>query len=659
MLNNFLAILRPGGEPGEVQRIARSNGIVPLLWEILLADASPALTAELQQVLGAAAATSVVTDAGRALARLQRFTLLMQPYEPLERIPALRRYLDGAQQHLRDLAQAWSLDNEPPPVLCLNLAELSSSDAAAQRVSTTDQVLHFGEQWQRLERTLAAGDVSMLEERLRFPSLNLDYTHWKTWAGQFGLALFRHDYFDRAFRSPLDGEYADHEYDALGADDDLGNGIHRYREQGKWGVLRRDASGDTILLAAQWDRVLRAGAAEQELVWIKRGERFGLAAIAGEHAGRVLLDPMLDEAGPFHDGLAIARTGARSGFLARDGKWRLQPAWDEAWPFEHGYAAVISDDRLGFIDANGATVVPAQFDAADDFTPAGVARVRRNGQYGLIRADATFAAPLLYDRLQWVEDFSGWLGYRDIDGESTTILLHADGTRWIDPGWETLEVMVPQHSIQARRANLVGLLHWNGDPLLDCAYDELQARLPASFIARRADRVGLIDAAGAPLIPFEFSAIESLEPHFEDDHCLQRHDLARVWSLPGRSKPLAGIWDLQRQRCIVPCQYDYIWLLLLGDADRYGFVVINENPRGERSVRGKYRVGILRDDGSQLVPQDYAWIGERTALNREEAMHHLRGAIYYAWSRGQPVDAAVERNGAVVGLSPTLNADFT
>jgi hypothetical protein len=513
-----------------------------------------------------------------------------------------------------------------------------------------------------LKRTLSAGDFSALEDRLHFAPLNLACTDWKTWAGQFGLALFKHGYFDRAFRRPLQGEYVDHEYDALGTADYLGGGVHRYKSQGKWGVCRRVDEREVPVLDAQWDRVLRAGVDEEELVWIKRGELFGLAAVSGNCAGRILLEPALHEVGPFSNGFAVARMGAKVGFLARSGEWHLQPSWDEAWPFAHGYAAVVVGDRLGFIDTGGVNVIAAQFDVADDFMAAGLARVRKGSNYGLIRADGSFAAPLRYERLVWSADFAGWLCHPDARAEASPTLLHPDGATWIDARWQSLEVVVPQHSIGVWHAGRVGLLQWNGEPLLDCSYDELLPRFPhgaaiaasqphsIQFIARRGDSVGLIDAAGVNLVPFEFSAIESLEPHVEDGHALHRAELARVWSMPGRSKPLAGVWDIERRSCIVPCRFDFIWLMRLGAEAAYCFVVITENPRGERGVKGKYRVGILRGDGSTLVPQDYAWIGERTALNREEAMHHLRGAIYYAWSRDRPVEAATERNGPSVWL---------
>jgi hypothetical protein len=659
LLNSFLYILRPRGEPGELEKIARSNGVTPLLWEILLADAIPALTADLTQVLGAAAGTWIAADSHRGHARLRCFTRLMQQYPYIGRVPALRRYLAGAQQHLGDLIAAWTVEGEPTPVLCLNLDELSATDPAARSSCVTAQLAHFAEQWHRLESTLGAGDFNALEERLNSASLNLSCADWKTWAGQFGLALFSHEYFDHAFRRPLEGEYVDHQYDMLGTADCLGDGIHRYKSQGKWGVCRRAGDHEAAVLDAQWDRILRAGADEEELVWIRRGKLFGLAAVAGNRAGQVLLEPVLAEVGAFSDGLAVVRMGKKVGFLGRSGEWHLQPSWDEAWPFVQGHAVVVVDDRLGFIDARGVNVVAAQFDAADDFTAAGVARVRQRDRYGLIRTDGSFVVPLRYGRLVWSQEFTGWLGHADAAGQESPTLLHPDGTSWLDEKrfdekWQSLEVMVPLHSVLVRQKDRVGLLRWNGEPLLDCVYDELLPHFTPSqsiqFIARRGDKVGLIDAAGMELVPFEFSAIECLEPHVEDGHALRPAGLVRVWSMPGKSKPLAGVWDTERGACIVPCGFDSVWIMQTGTGAGHRFVVITENPRGQRGVRGKYRVGILREDGSTLVPQDYAWIGERTALNREEAIQHLRGAIYHAWSGDSPVEAATQRNGPSVWI---------
>jgi hypothetical protein len=126
----------------------------------------------------------------------------------------------------------------------------------------------------------------------------------------------------------------------------------------------------------------------------------------------------------------------------------------------------------------------------------------------------------------------------------------------------------------------------------------------------------------------------------------------RVLSVPGRAAPRIGIWDIERRRCIVPCANDFVWTSLLGIGSAYGFIVGNRNPKRGFSSKGRYRVGVLNAEGSVLVPQDYAWIGESTPLNRDDAITDIRNTLYHYWSRGEPVRASVEEHGPLVGLPP-------
>jgi hypothetical protein len=308
-------------------------------------------------------------------------------------------------------------------------------------------------------------------------------------------------------------------------------------------------------------------------VWVKRSRRFGLAAITGERAGRLLTEPHLDEVGEFVNGVALARCGSGMGLLAHTGCWHVQPVWDEMCAYANGYAVVRRDGRFGFIDAAGELAIAAYLDEADDFTAAGTARVRKGRLCGLLRGDGSVALPFEYERLDWSGEFSGWIGR---SGE-LLVLLHADGSPWVDAGWDGIEVCVPQHSIRVARGAYAGLLRWSGAELVACEYDELRPRdrcwidvpgagphdaqlhasaagdRPVEFIARRSGRVGLLSEEGELLVPFEFDAIESLEPHFHAGQSLIAPDWVRVVSMPGAAKPLRGLWDIRQQRFLVPC----------------------------------------------------------------------------------------------------------
>lgn len=247
------------------------------------------------------------------------------------------------------------------------------------------------------------------------------------------------------------------------------------------------------------------------------------------------------------------------------------------WPVVNGYAVVLQNERYGYRDVQGRSVVPPQFDAADDFTPAGVARVCKQRRYGLLRADGTYAAPIVYEELQWHENLQAWTGRRLHRAE----LLHADGSAWLEGSWTHIEPLE--------------------------AHEEFQA------------------SARAP-------------------YCV------RVRSAPERSRPKAGVWDLQRNALLVPCEYDFIWLTLLGSGDQQGFLVANKLPYADQQTE-RYRVGLCDASGQVLVPADYVWLGVRADLGKSGAFRSVREALYWAWSRGEPLAAGLP-NGGCVRIAP-------
>ena len=676
----YLYLLRPDGEPGAFQWIASANGFFPSLWRILLADAEPA--PHLQRVLLSDTDSWTAVEAFAALARFRSFTALVLRHPSVEKVAGLKRYLAAADRYLEESIASWQVDGAALPCFCVDLSPLP--DADPEIAAPPDHLAELREFREALDRMLRDGDVLAIDAVLGFPQRNLRFEDWKAWSGMFGLAQLEPDYFSAAFRRPFDGDYADHDYDELGSEPALGNGCERFKSDDRWGV-RKTGSPEDMVLPAQWDRVLRTGL--PSLVWIERDARFGLAAIEGENSGRILRAPDLDEVHAFVDGRARVRVGDAMGLLSADGTWQLQPCMDEIHAYAHGRAVIRLHDRFGYMDSAGAVAIEPAFDDADDFSAAGVARVRLGEHCGLIRNDGSFALPLQFTGIEWAEEFGGWKCERD----SAWTLAHADGSIWA-AGWDAIEVFVPGKLIRVRHGSLYGLLHWDGTTLLECQFDELLTRdtrgigpigaqakkspprlqrwrrgaparspVPSTLevIARRNGLVGLIGSSGEQLIPFEFAYIDALEPHIESDERLITPHLMRVLSVPGKAAPRVGVWDIVQRRCIVPCVYDFVWTTLLGVANSHGFIVGNRTPKRGHGAKGRYRVGLLHADGSVLVPQEYAWIAEVTPLNRDDAMVDLRSTLYHYWSRGEPVRAAVYQNGPTIGLLPPVQPSST
>ncbi len=647
--HSLLYLLLPDGEPGEYELIAESNGIFPSLWQFLFADGE-VTSVDVLRVIDGTVSHGICVDAHAALTRFERVASFLQQSPEAQKVAGLSRYLGGALLHLKDLIASWTFADVAGPVLCANFDEFARPKTQSIEECVRQRLDLCSKQWRAMELLMQQNDFDSLERVLRFPELHLRSHDWKAWAGVFGLALFTHPYFAKAFRFPHAEDYEDFDYDPLGSDAGLNDDQYRFKEGGRWGVRGRTSSGDVLVFGAEWDRVLRAEAGPADLVWMQRDGRFGLARLS---TATILLEPSLDEAHEFKQGLAIVREGSKMGFLDRDGGWCLAPAWDEVREFHNGCAAVVVDHRLGYIDSQGAPIIGPQFDEADDFNVEGIARVRIGNRYRLIHRDGRTAVEC--DHIAWSEAFDGWIYTTD----NRITLLHANASPWIDGPCDSVEVCVPHQSIRVRRAKQWGLLDWSGNELLACEYDRLEARplRTDELIARRGNRSGLLTQSGEVRLPFEFSAIGELEPHVEGDEILTLPHLLRLRSAPENAKPRAGIWDLDRQRFVVPCSYDFIWSTWLGTENQHGFIVITKQ-YPDASAR-EFRVGILRADGSVLVPQEYAWIATRTEPSGANAFVQLRNILYYSWSQGKPVQAASIATGSVLLLCAdgTVSAD--
>lgn len=121
----------------------------------------------------------------------------------------------------------------------------------------------------------------------------------------------------------------------------------------------------------------------------------GLARIdtSGEHAGssagyvgfidktgKFAIEPRLDGAGDFSEGLAAVLVGNKWGYMDRAGRIVIRPQSDEAQRFSEGLAAVRTGEHWSYIDRQGKVVITGRFNDAEAFT-GGLARVHEGGKW--------------------------------------------------------------------------------------------------------------------------------------------------------------------------------------------------------------------------------------------------------------------------------------
>lgn len=601
--HSFLYIVRPGGEAGEYECVGESNSAFPVLWRVLLAADRRLHGPAIDEVMDGATRQNVAVDAQQSLERVDFIVDHLLSLASLEQVEGVQRYLSAARAHLQQLVGLWHLPDETPPALLATLDEMPVEDAETEHAV-------WRADWRRIEAAARGSDPHAVLNELFSADARLTWREWRAWSGVFGLALFTHDYFASAFRAPHAHDF-DHVSPATALDGDW----QLCREGAKVGV--RHASSRQVALQPVYDHVVSAGL--PNLVWIRCDKNIGLAHLSTEGADVL-----------------------------------CEPTFQDVSNFVRSRAVVMKDEHYGFLTEEGCLIVRPQFDEVDDYSAAGIARVRRKHGWGLIDLDGRYVLRAAFDHLEWVPELPGWLAITP----DKALLRHADGREWIAGRFTDIEVAVPQRFFRVIRNQRVGILDWQGEVVLPCEFDavdavELSDAVSVSatyFIVRKGGRVGLVNSAGADVLPCAFESIEPIEPHLEPDCCAVRPELLRVYVRQKHARPHAGIWNLKTAGWLVPCEYDVIWLLAVSSQDHRFIVATRGFDRDTETLR--YSMGLLNGDGTPWIALEYKWIGDSVALTHSDARDYVREAIHFAWSRGRPVQALLAADGTLVWLYP-------
>ena len=644
---SYLYITKASGDG--CRQIAEANNNFPVLWQILLAGGDPASAIDHQRVFGDNQTDNLAVDAKAALERVMQLAACMREHPLRHNLPELEQQFEGLEMHLAELIDENQDDDEGEPLFSANLDELSWLEDASPEQFIRQCRTECDERWAQVRAAIDGRDFPALDEALGVNEYGASFGDWNNWAWGFGFSGINHPYFDMQ-DEPRAESFAD-----FVPEDEEEHGLpwsyRRLREGGKVGLERcADDDGQSwqIVLRAEWDSVRFA---TETTVWVERDKRFGLARISGE-TGEILLPPELEFGDEFNDGRAIAGRDGQQGVLLENGSWLFEPTFDTIWLFDHGYASFSDGEHEGYIGADGRIAVPAIYDWAGCFGSGGVGQVGVKDKYGLVRSNGDIAVPLEYEGVEWLPEMDAFR----LTQAGKNGLWRADGSPWLACEWDEFSVLVRDRLLAVKRGKKWGVLDWQGKERLPVEFqtielvDEDGEEENCWLEVKRNGRVGICDEHGQVLVPTDYQKLENFEPLPEEAGEIPALDaLVRVVRKAKGQSPKYGAFDRITQREIVPCDYDVLVLVAMGNGE-WGFIAACDNPRADRERLGKRRHGILRSDGSLLIPLEYAWLQEAYELDGWERAIIVSKMLRH-WRDGLAIKAAHGERGCHVWLS--------
>ncbi len=354
-----------------------------------------------------------------------------------------------------------------------------------------------------------------------------------------------------------------------------------------------------VAAAAAWSAIDAAGAPDGVTFWARRDERVGLLRVdaQGEH---LVCEPQFVDVWNFEHGVATVSVDSEGklGLVGPDGRWLMPPTFDEVSFEANGFARVEVDKRYGFIDRAGRWALEACWLDAGDFTAQGVAPVRseagwglvRDGRHGLLDAAGQPIVPCEYDALEAFAPahFGPGLTYHAA-GIACTLRRDGAGRRY------GLFDLVAGREIGPCRHSWPAMFGWGSQHGWLIA-EEDPARPPTGDL--RWMRMGVLRADGSTLFPRAYAWIATRMMGEDDFGMYLRHELHGHWHKGEPAQAVRSDDDAT------------VWLHADGREQSHVDHARERRAAGDRAAAEEF-AGRLRD--GEGVPQDVGaareWFG--------------------------------------------------
>lgn len=228
----------------------------------------------------------------------------------------------------------------------------------------------------------------------------------------------------------------------------------RTLKKGKYGYTNKAGK---FVVKAEFDN---AADFQEGLAKVGKGGKYGYV----NEAGKLVIPVQYKSATDFSYGMAAVKDqNGNAFFIDKQGKKVANKNYKDVRPYYNGLAAVANDKRqYGYIDTTGKEVIAPQFDVVNNFSGRyAVVAKKENGKlkYGYVKKDGTLLSGLEYDE---AKDFQfgiarvkkdGKYGLIDYNGKLVTLCVYDYITDFNKEGYAT-----------ARRGGMDVLLNRDGEP---------------------------------------------------------------------------------------------------------------------------------------------------------------------------------------------------
>jgi hypothetical protein len=220
--------------------------------------------------------------------------------------------------------------------------------------------------------------------------------------------------------------------------------------------------------------------------------------------GSVIVQPSLEQAGFFSEGLARVKSKGLWGFIDASGAFAIQPSLKEAGDFSEGLAPAKDGELYGYVDKKGAWAIPAAYQGVSSFR-GGRALVIQGKLGGYIDAKGKLAIPL---RFEGATDFS----------EGLAVVSEGGATKCIDARGKTVIDLAKYKAASGCVENLILVYDGKGYGFIDKAGKEVipcSLALARDFHEGRAAAMkdglwGFIDKTGAWVLKPAYATLGDL-----------------------------------------------------------------------------------------------------------------------------------------------------